>query len=158
MTSERLRTESESRPGRARSVGPKRHWTDEEKIAIVRECEIPGSSVSMVSRRHDINSNLIFTWRRQVWRGVLGNGRAARPVPEFVPVTIIGDAPANLSLPAPMPSSRNEVAPRPPQPAQAEPESSRIEIELPNGVRVRFDTTVGEEALRRVLASLAVRS
>ena len=136
---------------------PKRHWTDAEKLAMVRESEAPGSSVSIVSRRHDINSNQIFTWRRQVRRGILGKGRAARSVPEFVPVTITGDAPANLALPAPTPTSRNKVAPRPAKAARAEPESSRIAIELPNGVSVRFDATVDESALRRVLAVLMVQ-
>ena len=136
---------------------PKRHWTDAEKLAIIRESEAPGSSVSIVSRRHDINSNLIFTWRRQVRRGILGKGRAARSVPEFVPVTIIEDAPANLALPAPTPASRNEVVPRPPKAARAEPESSRIEIELPNGVCMRFDSSVEDGTLRRVLAVLMVQ-
>ncbi|RWN58575.1 MAG: hypothetical protein EOR99_33770 [Mesorhizobium sp.] len=26
----------------------------------------PGASVSLVARRHDINANLLFTWRRQM--------------------------------------------------------------------------------------------
>ncbi len=43
----------------------RRHWSDEDKARIVAECEAPGSSVSMVARRHDLNTNMLFTWRRQ---------------------------------------------------------------------------------------------
>ncbi len=74
MSSERLRTKIEERakiqePPRQSPVrSPPRRWSDEEKLAIVRECELPGSSASIVSRRHDINTNLIFNWRRQVQR------------------------------------------------------------------------------------------
>ena len=158
MSSERLRTKTEEDP--TNSIGgknPARRWSDEEKLAIVRECDLPGSSVSMVSRRHDINSNLIFNWRSQVRRGALGIGTAIRPLPPLVPVTIVDDRVQQLALPPP--SSSVKAAPPPkPSPPPAPAATGRIEIEMPSGVRVRFDSTVSAAALRNVLASLPVQS
>lgn len=36
----------------------------EEKRCIVAETYAPGSSVSLVARQHDVNANLLFSWRR----------------------------------------------------------------------------------------------
>ena len=33
---------------------------------MVAETQAPGSSVSIVARRHDVNSNQLFRWRRQL--------------------------------------------------------------------------------------------
>ena len=160
MPSERLRTEREWRPASTGAV-PKRHWTDEEKLAMVRECDAPGSSVSIVSRRHDLNSNLLFNWRNQVRQGVIGNGRAARPIPDFVPVTIIDEPAVRRALPAPQTvvqqkkSTRRSLAKI--AAVSPKPEGGRIEIELPNGVCVRFDASISEAALLRVLTTLAVQ-
>src|ERR1700738_342687 len=71
MPSKRLPTEREWRSA-GEGATPRRHWADAEKLAMVRECETPGSSVSVVSRRYDINSNMLFNWRNQVRRGVIG--------------------------------------------------------------------------------------
>jgi transposase-like protein len=48
--------ESPSDAGRRR-----RHWSDEDQARIVAACEAPGSSVSMVARRHDLNINMLFS-------------------------------------------------------------------------------------------------
>ena len=45
--------------------GARRSWSAEEKRRIVEESLRPGASVSVVARRHDLNANLLFTWRRQ---------------------------------------------------------------------------------------------
>jgi transposase len=41
----------------------RRSCTAEEKRRLVAESCEPGASVSLVARRHDINANLLFTWR-----------------------------------------------------------------------------------------------
>ena len=46
--------------------GARRSWSAEEKRRIVEESLRPGASVAVVARRHDLNANLLFTWRRQV--------------------------------------------------------------------------------------------
>ena len=42
----------------------RRRWSEEEKRQIVAQTLIPGMSVSQVARRYDVNTNLVFTWRR----------------------------------------------------------------------------------------------
>jgi transposase-like protein len=46
--------------------GARRSWSADEKRRIVEESLRPGASVAVVARRHDLNANLLFTWRRQV--------------------------------------------------------------------------------------------
>ncbi len=36
----------------------------EEKVAIVQETLEPGASVSVVARRHGVNANQVFAWRK----------------------------------------------------------------------------------------------
>ena len=42
----------------------RRRWSQEEKRRIVAQTLMPGASVSQVARRYDVNTNLVFTWRR----------------------------------------------------------------------------------------------
>jgi transposase len=97
----------------------------------------PGASVSRVARRHDVNANLLFTWRRQARRGMLG---ATPPVAAgdeslpLIPITVTADD-ADRS---PAPDDRPGI----------------IEIVLPSGERLRVDAWVNEPALRRVLAAI----
>ena len=42
-----------------------RHWSVEEKLRLVAECDALGNSVTRVSRQHDISRALLWTWRRQ---------------------------------------------------------------------------------------------
>src|SRR3979409_812241 len=57
----------------------------EEKRRIVAETYDAGASVSGVARRHDVNANLLFTWRRTMGVGPLA--RADGPT-SFVPAVI----------------------------------------------------------------------
>src|SRR5262249_61192434 len=59
----------------AAEAGPRRRrrWTRTEKQRLVAETLASGASVSRVARRHDVNANLLFTWRRQARRGMLGS-------------------------------------------------------------------------------------
>lgn len=45
--------------------GSRRWRTVEQKRQIVEETLVPGVSVASVARRHQINANQIFQWRRQ---------------------------------------------------------------------------------------------
>lgn len=47
----------------------RRHFTDEQKLAIVMETEAPGVAVAAVARRHDIVTSVIFRWRAQLGFG-----------------------------------------------------------------------------------------
>jgi len=44
----------------------RRSWSTEEKVRIVSESLDPAVSVSAVARRHGLNPNQLFTWRRQL--------------------------------------------------------------------------------------------
>ncbi len=43
----------------------RRTWTRDEKRRIVDESLAEGASIAEVARRHDLNANELFTWRRQ---------------------------------------------------------------------------------------------
>jgi transposase len=43
----------------------RRRWTKEQKQQLVAETLASGASVSLIARRHDVNANLLFNWRRQ---------------------------------------------------------------------------------------------
>ncbi len=49
----------------------RRRRTPQEKISIIQQTIEPGMSVSHVARRHGINANQIFKWRRQYEDGSL---------------------------------------------------------------------------------------
>jgi transposase len=112
----------------------RRIWTEDEKRRIVAETSAPGASVSIVARRHDINANMLFTWRRQ-----LGAERslAAGEAVTFVPATI-----------TPEPASTE---------APASPSAGRMEIVLTGGDRVIVGADVDARALARVAKVLSRR-
>jgi transposase len=101
-----------------------RRYLVAEKLRLVEETAQPGASVSLVARRHDINANMLFTWRRQARQGLLAAPPAADATAAFVPMGVIGGS-------------------APP-----------IEIELPNGVRLRLGGEVDGGSLRRLLTVL----
>ena len=49
-------------PGRPK----RRKWSEALKHRIVAETREPGASVSIVARRHDVNANQVFKWRREM--------------------------------------------------------------------------------------------
>lgn len=62
------------------SVQRRRRWTPEEKIQIVEETYLPGTTVSLVARRHGIAGNQLFTWRRLMVQGALTAATAGEEV------------------------------------------------------------------------------
>ena len=46
-------------------VERRRRWSDEEKLAILKETTEPGAIMAMVARRHEIGTGQLYTWRRQ---------------------------------------------------------------------------------------------
>jgi len=121
-----------------------RRWSEEEKRRIVAETLEPGASVSVVARRHDVNANQVFTWRRQFGKQRVG-GEAP---PSFVPVVVSADA-----LPTERPPSCDEGK-EASDGATAAPPAGRMEIVLAGGGRVIVDRTVNAAALARVLGVL----
>ena len=96
------------------------------KRQMVAETQMPGASVSIVARRHDVNSNQLFRWRRQLLP------KAAVESSAMVPVEIAADAD------------------RPRRPDR----DGIIEIVFGCGARVRLRGEVNSEALRQVIELL----
>ncbi|WP_245295966.1 IS3 family transposase [Methylobacterium sp. C1] len=68
------------------SVQRRRHWTTQENVRLVEETYLPGQSVSLVARRHGLNANQLFTWRRLMERGAFtaaGAGEEVVPASEL---------------------------------------------------------------------------
>ena len=123
----------------------RRKWTAEQKAALLAEVEAEGGRVSMIARRHGLSESLLYNWRA-AWKAATPEG-APEPV-QFVPIGVVDrvseQPPALLSAPE-RPSAPNE---------RLVDRVSRIEIEFPNGIRVRADGLVNEKALSRVFRAL----
>lgn len=119
------------------SVGKRRRRvrSAEEKRQIVAETYEAGASVSEVARRHEVNANLLFTWRRTMDVSHL----ASAGDPSGFVLAVIS-APA-VTAAAPLAKS----------PAGA------MEIVLAGGDRVIVDRTVDPVALARVIEALSRR-
>ena len=48
----------------AGEAATRRLRTLDEKLSILAEVAGPGGSVAAVARKHDVNANLVFAWRR----------------------------------------------------------------------------------------------
>ena len=59
--------------GEERRLGVRRRQfrSVEQKRQMVQETLVPGASVAIIARRHGVNANQLFSWRRQYRRGVL---------------------------------------------------------------------------------------
>ncbi len=141
--------EEESGRAEGRARRRRRSWSEEEKRRIVAETRQPGASVSVVARRHDVNANQVFAWRRRFRYGELGRAEACAFVPVVVPAeAMTGAAPGPV---VERPAPPDAVAPTPPKP------TGRMEIVLVDGRRVIVDKTVNAAALARVVRVLERR-
>ena len=119
--------------GEGDPVGRKRrYWTAEEKRRIVDESLIEGASIAEVARRHDVNANLVFTWRRRM--GV--EPVEPKDLAPILPVTIAPDMTAEES-------DRGS--------------NGQMEIVLAEGNRILVWSDVETTALMRVLKALSRR-
>lgn len=82
--SNEARTSSRSEGGVLVRVERRRRWTDEEKLAILRETTEPGVITSTVARHHGIGTGQLYTWRRQLLQGAMAG---------FVPVELASSSP-----------------------------------------------------------------
>jgi transposase len=109
----------------------RRHWSEALKRQIVAEALEPGASVSIVARRHDVNANQVFGWRR------------AMAAPERTPAA----AESVTMLPV-------EIVPEPGEARARQRRSGTIEIAFACGARVCVRGEVSPEVLRQVIELL----
>jgi transposase-like protein len=138
-------------------VARRRKWTPAEKAALLAEIEAEGGRVSVVARRHGISDSLLYNWR-SAWKAAVSMrnaGAGPQPPPvEFVPLGVIG--PASDDCPGSQTASALDEPLQPP-PLGGSRQQGRIgliEIDLPNGARVRVDALVDETALQRVFRAM----
>src|SRR5437016_10337435 len=74
----------QSRPAR------RRDWPEALKRQMVSETLERGSSVSIVARRHDVNTNQLFKWRRELLPKAVP---AVVEASTMVPVEIVAERP-----------------------------------------------------------------
>ena len=104
----------------------RRQYSDALKRQMVAETLEPGASVSIVARRHDVNSNQLFRWRRQL-----------------LPKTAIE---SSVMVPV-------EIAPHGDRPRRADRDGV-IEMVFGCGARVCLRGEVSSETLRQVIELL----
>ena len=105
----------------------KRLYSDEFKLQLVRQCLVPGASVSATAMSHGVNANLLRRW--------IVLHRTQGVAPALLPVTVQASSPA--SAPASNSSSQDI-----------------IEIEI-HGARVRLCCELSVHRLAAVLHVLA---
>jgi transposase len=113
------------------SGGPRRRqWSKALKRRIVAETLEPGGSVSIVARRHDVNANQVFKWRREM---APGQPATVEQSVALLPVEIVPEATE------PRPRARR---------------SGTIEITFTGGARVCVRGEVSPQTLRQVIELL----
>ncbi|RTL80494.1 MAG: transposase [Hyphomicrobiales bacterium] len=115
--------------GSGSSRRKRRSWAMEEKRRIVEESLEDGASIAEVARRHDLNANQLFAWRRQF-------GAEPKELAAILPVMLGPDTPAEHS-------DRGS--------------SGQMEIVLAGGDRIIVWDDVEAAALSRVLGALSRR-
>ena len=126
------------------SVERRRRWSTQEKLRLVAEsCRAEGG-VGVVADRAGLHRSLLQRWRRQVRDGTLVADRIGAP--SFVPLAI--DDLAAVSTPA-----LGSAVVGPPHGAVR----GLVEIDLPNGCRVRVEQDISTAALRRIIGALVRR-
>jgi len=133
-------------------IPPRRMRTNDEKRRIVEEALVPGASVAAVARRHGLNANLLFGWRRLHKLGLLERSR--EPAVPLLPVQVA--TPTVVTERRSGGATRSSSRPRR-RPVTAPRSSGHIEIELPSGTRVRIHGRIEPRALAEVLTALAAR-
>jgi transposase len=113
------------------------NYTIEFKRTVALEASTPGVSVSKVALKHDLNTNMVFKWRRELRAGLLdvaGAGDLA-----LFPVEVV--------------ASREQMPSESPRKEKITPAARLVEIIIGDAI-VRFDGAVDAALLRTIFTSL----
>jgi transposase len=118
----------------------RRYRTVEERRRIVEETLADGVSVAVIARRHGVNANQVFYWRKLYRSGLLEQRAPERQLcpSRLLPVTVVDEP---------------EVAGEP-RVSAAVPPSGAIHIEFPGRALVSVEGHVDTALVRAVLESL----
>jgi len=109
-------------------------YSEAYKRRVVALTFEPGVSVSQVAQRHGINTNLLFSWRRQP--GIAPSATPSAPLPALLPVTV---------------SVTDTDAKRPPP--QADTKQAYIEVEM-GAARMRLHGGVDMHTVAAIMRIL----
>jgi transposase len=115
--------------------GRRRRYPTAQKLAIVRECLLPGASLAGVAMAHQANANMVRKWVVKFQRG--GFGEATDIGMKLLPVAV--RRPTVVSVPA-----------------QDGVPSVTLELEMPRGI-VRFYGPPDPELLKQFIGVLTGR-
>jgi transposase len=124
----------------------RRCWSMAFKRELVATTFEPGVSVSAVARQHDLNTNLLFKWRRKLGGAVPVPQAALHPV-RIVPEEERGLAPAMRPEPASSTVAGAVAAP-------AGRTAGSLEIALPGGVRMTVQGSADPALVAAALAAV----
>lgn len=124
----------------AQNNGKRRYRTVEERRRIVEETLAQGVSVAIVARRHGVNANQVFQWRKLYQSGLLEASSQQRQqnAARLLPVTVVDEAGSGEEQPA----------------SVAVSSSGAIHIEFPGRALVSLEGRVDATLVRAVLESL----
>ena len=124
----------------SRGPGKRRYRTLEEKRQIVEETLASATSVAIMARRHGVNANQLFHWRKLYQAGFLGtsSGETAVGGVRLLPVTV---------------TSQPEEA-RTQEATHAESPAGAIHIEFPGRALVSVEGRADTAVVRAVLECL----
>jgi transposase len=141
--------DTKPRPPRRIEVisGPERlwEWSRRDKLAIVVESFAPGVNASEVARRHDINPQQLFGWRKAMRAEALSSIEKARAQEAPAFATLVIDAATTVCTPPPASAG----------PAADTASDSSIEISV-GAATVRIRGAADTRTLAIVLKALKV--
>ena len=121
----------------------RRDHSPELKRELVRQCLLPGASVSSIAMAHGINANLVFKWRREHREAQATLPAPPNPsAPLLLPITLASDAPSDTA-----------ALPPASQPCGARASAGSIELDFA-GARLRLRGAVDQDSLRALLTAL----
>jgi transposase len=123
-----------------RGPGKRRYRTLEEKRQIVEETLASETSVAIMARRHGVNANQLFQWRKLYQAGLLGTSSGETEVGgvRLLPVTVANQ---------PEEGRAQETT-------HSEPSTGAIHIEFPGRALVSVEGRADTAVVRAVLESL----
>ena len=120
-------------------VERRRDWSDDEKLSILQEAAEPNASIADVARRHDVNPQQIYAWRRKF------AAEQWEPVVSFLPVALIATETSNE---AERPASVDKPA------AKRSARPMRIEIGCKGGRVLKVEANIAADVLKALIRSV----
>jgi transposase len=112
---------------------PRRRYELAFKRQVVAETQAEGATVAAVARRHGLNANLVFNWRKDK----RFNGAPSQGATQFLPVEIAPPPATGVVAVSGFPATNHH-----------------FDIEVGGKVRLRCREDISKEALSRVLSAL----